>query len=128
MPLLHSTAAKCYPNRTIIRNYPQRGRQAVLADPDGAVFAVLAVEDGDPPDYLATPGEWIWSSLHVRDPKQETAFYKILFGYDVYELPSEGDAQHYILSICSRIRPARMHRRSMPCRGRNIRFWALPCT
>jgi hypothetical protein len=77
MPLLHSTAATCYPNRTIIRNYPQRGRQAVLADPDGAVFAVLAVEGGDPPDYLATPGEWMWSSLHVRDPKQETAFYKV---------------------------------------------------
>ena len=83
-------------------NYAHRGRQAVLADPDGAVFAVLAAEGGDPPDYLAAPGEWIWSSLLVRDPKQETAFYKSLFGYDVYDLASEGgsegDAQHYILS------------------------------
>ena len=82
--------------------YPQRGRQAVLADPDGAVFAVLAADGGDPPDYLAAPGEWIWSSLLVADPKQETAFYKSLFGYDVYDLASEGggegDAQHYILS------------------------------
>jgi predicted enzyme related to lactoylglutathione lyase len=82
--------------------YPQRGRQAVLADPDGAVFAVLAAEGGDPADYLAAPGEWIWSSLLVADPKQETAFYKSLFGYDVYDLASEGgsesDAQHYILS------------------------------
>jgi uncharacterized protein len=79
-------------------NYPQRGRQAVLADPDGAVFAVLAAKGGDPPDYLAGPGEWIWSSLLVKDPKQETAFYKSLFGYDVYDLASEDDAQHYILS------------------------------
>jgi uncharacterized protein len=78
--------------------YPRRGRQAVLADPDGAVFAVLAAEGGDPPDYLAAPGEWIWSSLLVADPEQETAFYKSLFGYDVYDLASEGDAQHYILS------------------------------
>ncbi|HWZ62729.1 MAG TPA: VOC family protein [Steroidobacteraceae bacterium] len=82
--------------------YAHRGRQAVLADPDGAVFAVLAAEGGDPPDYLAAPGEWIWSSLLVADPKQETAFYKSLFGYDVYDLASEGgserDAQHYILS------------------------------
>jgi hypothetical protein len=82
--------------------YPHRGRQAVLADPDGAVFAVLAAEGGDPPDYLAAPGEWIWSSLLVKDPKQETAFYKSMFGYDVYDLASEGggeaDAQHYILS------------------------------
>jgi predicted enzyme related to lactoylglutathione lyase len=83
-------------------NYPHRGRQVVLADPDGAVFAVLAAEGGDPPDYLAAPGEWIWSSLLVADPKQETDFYKSLFGYDVYDLASEGGtedgAQHYILS------------------------------
>jgi predicted enzyme related to lactoylglutathione lyase len=83
-------------------SYPQRGRQALLADPDGAVFEVLAAQGGDPPDYLAAPGEWIWSSLLVKDPKQETAFYKTLFGYDVYDLASEGgsadDAQHYILS------------------------------
>ncbi len=82
--------------------YPQRGRQAVLADPDGAVFAVMAAKGGDPPDYLAAPGEWIWSSLLVRDPEQETVFYKALFGYDVYDLASEdgeGTArQHYILS------------------------------
>jgi predicted enzyme related to lactoylglutathione lyase len=79
-------------------NYPQRGRQAVLADPDGAVFAVLAAKGGDPPDYLATPGEWIWSSLLVKDPKQETTFYKTLFGYDVYDLANDGDPQHYVLS------------------------------
>src|SRR5580700_4184872 len=83
-------------------NYPHRGRQVVLADPDGAVFAVLAAEGGDPPDYLAAPGEWIWSSLLVANPKQETDFYKSLFGYDVYDLASEGGtedgAQHYILS------------------------------
>jgi predicted enzyme related to lactoylglutathione lyase len=81
--------------------YSQRGRQAVLADPDGAVFAVLEAEGGDPPDYLAAPGAWIWSSVLVRDPKQETAFYKSLFGYDVYDLANAGgvgDAQHYILS------------------------------
>jgi predicted enzyme related to lactoylglutathione lyase len=80
------------------RDYPQRGRQAVLADPDGAVFAVLSANGGDPSDYLAAPGEWIWSSLLVKDPKQESAFYKSLFGYDVYDLADEGDPQHYILS------------------------------
>jgi uncharacterized protein len=80
------------------RMYGQRGRQAVLADPDGAVFAVLAAQGGDPQDYLAAPGEWIWSSLMVKDPQQETAFYKSLFGYEVVDLESDGDAQHFILS------------------------------
>jgi predicted enzyme related to lactoylglutathione lyase len=84
------------------RTYRQRGRQAVLADPDGAVFAVLAAQGGDPPDYLAAPSEWIWSSLLVTNPKQEIDFYKTLFGYNVYDLANaggdEGDAQHYIFS------------------------------
>ncbi len=81
---------------------PHRGRQAVLADADGAVFAVLAADGGDPPDYLAAPGEWIWSSVLVKDAKQETEFYKSLLSYDIYDLASEGGsedpAQHYILS------------------------------
>jgi predicted enzyme related to lactoylglutathione lyase len=79
-------------------DYPQRGRQAILSDPDGAVFAVLAANGGDPSDYLAEPGQWIWSSLLVKDPEQELAFYKSLFGYDVYNAAEEGDPQHYILS------------------------------
>jgi predicted enzyme related to lactoylglutathione lyase len=81
-------------------DYPQRGRQAVLADPDGAVFAVLAAQGGDPSDYVAEPGERIWSSLMVKDPKRETEFYKTLFGYDVYDLASDGESegQHYVLS------------------------------
>lgn len=36
---------------------PDRGREAVLADPQGAVFAVLASSSGDPPDLPAAPGE-----------------------------------------------------------------------
>jgi uncharacterized protein len=82
--------------------YPHRGRQAILADPDGAVFAILAATGGDPPDYLAAPGEWIWSSLFVADPKQESNFYKSLFGYDIYDLAADGGeqagGQHFILS------------------------------
>ncbi len=42
---------------------PARGREAVFADPQGAVFAVVASSSGDSPDVLARPGEWIWSSL-----------------------------------------------------------------
>jgi uncharacterized protein len=84
------------------RDYPQRGRQAILADPDGAVFAVLAAQGGDPPDYLAAPGEWIWTALFVADPAQESAFYRTLFGYQVDDLASddssEDKASHYVLS------------------------------
>jgi predicted enzyme related to lactoylglutathione lyase len=77
---------------------PDRGREAVFADPQGAVFAVLASSSGDPPDVLAAPGEWIWSSLITSDPDTDTAFYQTLFGYDAYDLPSDDSAQHVMLA------------------------------
>jgi len=80
------------------KTYPQRGRQAVFADPEGAVFAVLASSSGDSADFLAAPGDWIWSSLHVKDPDTEAAFYQALFGYEVFDLPSEDGLDHVILS------------------------------
>ncbi len=80
------------------RNYPKRGRQAVLADPEGAVFAVLSSGSGDPPDVLAAPGEWIWSSLLARNPDTDAAFYQTLFGYDVFDVPSADGKEHVILS------------------------------
>jgi len=80
------------------KTYAGRGAQAVLADPQGAVFAVLASSSGDPADYLAAPGEWIWSSLLTSDPAQSAAFYKAVFGYETFDLPSEDGAQHVILA------------------------------
>jgi predicted enzyme related to lactoylglutathione lyase len=80
------------------RTYAGRGRQAVVADPSGAVVAMLASSSGDTADELAAPGEWIWSSLLTRDPAKSAAFYKAVFGYDVYDLPSDDDATHVILS------------------------------
>ena len=80
------------------RSIPNRGREAVLADPQGAVFAVLASSSGDPPDVLAEPGDWIWSSLITRDPDTDAAFYQALFDYEVFELPAQTGARHLTLA------------------------------
>ena len=80
------------------RTYGQRGRQAVLADPQGAVFAVLQSSSGDPQDVLAEPGEWIWSSLVTNDPKADADFYQDMFGYEVFELPSDDGQDHIVLT------------------------------
>jgi len=80
------------------RSYPRRGRQAVFADPQGAVFAVLQSSTGDPQDVLAEPGDWIWSSLLTRDPDSDAAFYQAIFGYEVYELPHDDGLEHVLLS------------------------------
>jgi uncharacterized protein len=79
-------------------SFADRGREAVFADPQGAVFAVLASTSGDPPDFLAAPGEWIWSSLITSDPDAGAAFYQALFDYDVFELPANAGAQHLLLA------------------------------
>ncbi len=80
------------------KSFPDRGREAVLADPQGAVFAILASSSGDPPDFLAERGEWIWSSLITTDPNQAAGFYQTLFHFDVFELPSGPGGQHLLLA------------------------------
>jgi hypothetical protein len=77
---------------------PGRGREAIFADPQGAVFAVLASSSGDPPDVMAAPGEWIWSSLITSDPDAAAAFYQKLFDYEVFEMPASEGAQHLLLA------------------------------
>lgn len=80
------------------RTYPRRGRQAVLADPQGAVFAVLQSASDDPRDELASPGEWIWSSLVTLDPDAGAAFYQAMFGYEAFDLPHDDGFEHVVLS------------------------------
>jgi predicted enzyme related to lactoylglutathione lyase len=77
---------------------PDRGRVAVFADPQGAVFAVLASTSGDPPDILAAPGEWIWSTLISSDPDKAAAFYQSLCEYEVFEAPADDGGRHLILA------------------------------
>jgi predicted enzyme related to lactoylglutathione lyase len=80
------------------RTYGRRGRQVILADPQGAVFGILASSSGDRLDVLAEPGEWIWSSLLVQDPDKDAAFYQDLLACDVFDLPSDDGREHAILA------------------------------
>jgi hypothetical protein len=84
-------------------NVAGRGREAVLADPQGAVFAVLDSSSGDPAEELASTGAWIWSSLSTADPDTDAAFYQAVFDYEVFDLqaddpPAEGLAEHLLLA------------------------------
>ena len=79
-------------------SFADRGREAVFADPQGATFGILASSSGDPPDFLAGPGEWIWSSLLTSEPEGAAAFYQSLFDYEVFELPPTTDSRHLLLA------------------------------
>lgn len=80
------------------RDVPGHGRAAVFADPQGAIFGMLATPVGESPDVLADPGEWIWCSLLTRDADADAAFYQKVFDYDVFEMPADGDRQHLLLA------------------------------
>ena len=79
-------------------NLPGFGREAVYADPQGAVFAAFTSASGDPPDILAQPGQWIWSALITTDPNLAAGFYQLVFDYDVYDLPERKNADHLTLA------------------------------
>jgi len=102
------------------KSYPGRGRQAVIADPEGAVFAVLASSSGDPPDVLVGQGDWIWSSLLVTDPQASTEFYKTVFGYQVFDLPSPDASVHQLLASEDY---ARASVNSLPAGGHRHPHW-----
>jgi predicted enzyme related to lactoylglutathione lyase len=80
------------------RVVPGRGKEAIMADPQGAVFGVIASASGDPADAMSEEGEWIWSSLVTSDPDQAAGFYQKLCHYEVYELPETGTDLHLIFA------------------------------
>ena len=63
------------------RDLPERGRVAVVSDPQGALVAFVRAAGGDPPDRAAAPGEWLWSELWTSDTDAAMSFYESLVGY-----------------------------------------------
>jgi predicted enzyme related to lactoylglutathione lyase len=80
-----------------LRTYVDRGRQEVFADPQGAVFALMASSTGDPPDVLLEPDRWIWSTVLASDVRIDAAFYKATFGYSIDVLPADQGLQQVVL-------------------------------
>lgn len=77
---------------------PGRGEQAVFADPEGAVFGVMRSSSGDPEDFLADPGDWIWIQLLSRDALRAAEFYRNIVGYEVVENTSSNRLSDYVLA------------------------------
>jgi predicted enzyme related to lactoylglutathione lyase len=66
---------------------PGVGRFSVVADPQGAVFMLMAPQGEDmPPLPHATPGTFGWRDLEANDLESAFAFYAKLFGW------TKGDA------------------------------------
>jgi predicted enzyme related to lactoylglutathione lyase len=79
-------------------NLPLRGRQALLTDPAGVRFGILASSSGDPPDTAATPGTWLWTALVASDSGDEAVFYQQVFGYALLGMPTNAGFEQVRLS------------------------------
>jgi predicted enzyme related to lactoylglutathione lyase len=63
---------------------PNVGRNAVLADPHGAMFAVHRYAMSQPMEFETAPvGSFGWEELATHDPEEAAAFYAALFGFAV---------------------------------------------
>ncbi len=61
---------------------PGTGRFAVVADPQGAAFALYQPEKQEPARDPKQPGEFNWHELACNDPVAAFAFYSELFGWE----------------------------------------------
>jgi predicted enzyme related to lactoylglutathione lyase len=80
------------------KKLPDRGEQAVFADAEGALFGVVKSSFGDPEDFLADPGDWIWIQLLSRDAEKASEFYRAVGGYDIIENDATNRQSDYVLT------------------------------
>jgi uncharacterized protein len=80
------------------QQFPERGEQAVFADTEGAMFGVVKSSSGDPEDFLADPGDWIWIQLLSHDAKKASEFYRVVGGYEIVENTTTNRGSDYVLT------------------------------
>jgi predicted enzyme related to lactoylglutathione lyase len=65
------------------RDIADRGRLAIVGDPQGAVFGLVRATGGDPPDREAGIGDWLWNELWTSDREASGAVYATLAGFEL---------------------------------------------
>ena len=65
------------------RDIADRGRLAIVGDPEGAVFGLVRTTGGDPPDREAGIGDWLWNELWSDDREAAGGFYATLAGFEM---------------------------------------------
>jgi predicted enzyme related to lactoylglutathione lyase len=61
----------------------ERGRLAVVGDPEGALLAFVRAAGGDPVDRDPPYDSWLWTELWTHDVEAAIAFYQSLVAYEV---------------------------------------------
>jgi predicted enzyme related to lactoylglutathione lyase len=102
---------------------PKRGEQALFSDPEGALFGVVKSSSGDPSDFMAEKGDWIWVQLLSRDAAKAAAFYSKVAGYEVLESTATNSLSDFVLTAKGY---ARATVRSIPPAATQVKSSWLP--
>ena len=76
---------------------PDRGRLAVVADPHGAIVALLRASTGDPEDRELALNQWMWIELWTTDTDEGFEFYRELVGYDREAWGEVGGSEYWLM-------------------------------
>ena len=66
-------------------NIGDRGRVALVSDPQGAQLSLIHTKKGDPGDGPIADGSWLWHELWTNNPNDSVTFYQELAGYSTVE-------------------------------------------
>ena len=69
--------------RAEVRDFPDRGAQAIVADNEGSTVGLLQSSSGDSADDEPKPGDWNWFELFVKQPQSAAAFYRQVLDYEM---------------------------------------------
>ena len=85
--------------RASLRKLPGQNAEAIVfVDPEGALFGVVHFAEGDPEDYLAETGDWIWIQLLSRDVNKASHFYQRAAGYELTQNGQANGSDQFLLS------------------------------
>lgn len=59
----------------------ERGRMAIVVDPQGALLALVQTAAGDPEKREPGYGDFLWNELWTSDPEAASSFYRNLAGF-----------------------------------------------
>ena len=86
------------------KNLPDRGRVAVVIDPEGALFAMVTATGGDPIDYDLAENYWMGSELWTKNLDAALKFYRTLAGYEIQLVDLNADRKYHLLARDNKIR------------------------
>ena len=82
----------------------ERGRVAVVTDPQGALMVLVRSTSGDPADGEPPYSSWLWTELFTSDVNGAAGFYSALAGYEIDEMDTGVRVPYFVFETLNKPR------------------------